>query len=84
MVVPAFKAVAKPAALIVAVTVVVETQVTEFVRFCVLLSLYIPVAVNCCEVPFAIEGLAGAIAIDTSVGTLTVKTIAPLIAPEVA
>ena len=32
-----------------------ELHVTEPVRFCVLLSLYVPVAVNCCVAPTATE-----------------------------
>ena len=43
--------VARPALLIVAVALVTDVQVTEFVRFCVLLSVYVPVAVNCYVVP---------------------------------
>jgi hypothetical protein len=38
--------VAKPLALIVATAVFEEFQVTEFVRFCVLPSVKVPVAVN--------------------------------------
>jgi len=34
--------------------------------------------------PFAIEALAGATAIDTSVGPVTVSEAVPVIAPEVA
>src|SRR5262245_50981154 len=41
--VPAFTAVARPAALIVATVVVAEAQVTWPVRFCVVLSLNVPV-----------------------------------------
>ena len=33
-----------------------------------LLSLYVPVAVNCLVRPFAIDGLAGVTAIDTKLG----------------
>ena len=45
-VVPAPAAVAKPDALTVATTEFEDDQVTEFVRFCVLPSLHVPVAVN--------------------------------------
>jgi hypothetical protein len=45
--VPAFTAVARPAALIVATVGVPDAQVTLPVRFCVELSLKVPVAVNC-------------------------------------
>jgi hypothetical protein len=46
--VPTARVEAIPPALIVAVAVVPEAQVTDPVRFCVLPSLYVPVAVNCC------------------------------------
>ena len=58
--------VANPVPLIVATAVLDEPQLTELVRFCVLPSLYVPVAVNCCVVPLAIEGFAGVTAIDTN------------------
>jgi hypothetical protein len=51
---------------IVATAVFVELHVTELVRFCVLLSLYVPVAVNCCAVPLATEAFAGVADIDTN------------------
>jgi len=46
LVVPAATPVAKPAELMVAATVLEETQVAVLVRSAVLLSLYVPVAVN--------------------------------------
>jgi hypothetical protein len=64
---PAFTAEAKPAALMVAVVVLEEAQVTLEVRFCVELSLYVPVAVNCSVPPAVTDGFAGVTAIDTSV-----------------
>jgi hypothetical protein len=42
------------------------------------------VAVNCCFVPLAIEGLAGVTAIDTNADAVTVRPVVPLIDPEVA
>src|SRR5258708_6122703 len=51
---------------------------------CVLLSLNVPVAVNCCVLPLLIDGFAGVTAIDTSVGGVTVSTVEPVIAPLVA
>src|SRR5208283_5006973 len=47
-----------------------EVQVADEVRFCLLPSLKVPVAVNCCWVPAAIDGLAGVTATDTRVGAL--------------
>src|SRR5580698_10102188 len=82
--VPTPAPVASPAALIVATDVVPEDQVTLDVRFCVVPSLNVPVAVNCCVVPLAIDGFAGVTAIDCSVAAVTVRTVEPLIAPDVA
>ena len=45
---------------------------TELVRFCVLPSLKVPVAVNCWVSPTATEGFAGVTATDFSVGAATV------------
>jgi len=44
-------------------------QVTLLVRFCVLLSEKVPVAVNCCAFPAATDGFFGVTAIDTSFGS---------------
>ena len=82
--VPTATAVANPPALMVAVVVVPEAHVTEAVRFCVLLSLYVPVAVNCCVRPLATEGLAGVTAMDFRVAAVTVSTVDPTIDPDVA
>jgi hypothetical protein len=82
--VPAATPVANPAAVIVATLVVCEVHVTEPVKFCVELSENVPVAVNCSVALFAIEGFAGVTAIDTSVAAVTVSSVVPLTAPEVA
>jgi hypothetical protein len=84
VVLPAFSADANPALLIVAVVVLDDTQVTLAVRFCVELSLYVPVAVNCCVPPAATEGFTGVTAIDTSVAAVTVSVVLPEMAPLVA
>jgi hypothetical protein len=47
----------------------------------VLLSVYVPVAVNCLVCPFAIDGFAGVTAIDTSVAAVTVSVSAGLVTP---
>ena len=75
---------ARPVVLIVAVVVVPEDQVTLDVRFCVEPSLNVPVAVNCCVAPLAIDGFGGVTAIDCSVAAVTVRVVEPLIAPDVA
>lgn len=60
--------------LIVATVLSEELQLTLLVRIWVLLSLYVPVAVNWSVVACAIEGAAGVIAIETSPGaTVTLK-----------
>jgi len=84
---PAETAVAKPAALIVAMPVFDEVHVTWPVRFCVLLSEYVPIAVNCTVLPIRLEGFTGATAMEVSVGgTRTVSVVVPvtlLIAAEI-
>ena len=56
--------------LIVATPGVDDIHCTDEVRFWVELSLYVPVAVNCCVVPRGIEGVGGATAIETSTAPL--------------
>ncbi len=41
-------------------------------------------AVNCCEVPLAIDGFAGVSAIDTNTAEPTVKVVLPVTPAEVA
>ena len=48
---------------------------------CVLLSVYVPVALNCSVSPFAIDGLTGVTAIDTSVAAVTVSVSSGLVTP---
>jgi len=67
VVVPTATAVAKPATLMVATAGVAESQLAVEVRFLVLPSLYVPVALNCWVVPAVMEGLDGVTAIETSV-----------------
>ena len=57
-------AVTRPLALTVATEVLEEFQVTELVRFCVLPSVKVPVAVNWSVLPFAIDVFAAPIEID--------------------
>ena len=74
---------AKPALLTVAVAGLEELQVAELVRFWVVPSANVPVAVNCWFEPTGIEGLAGVIAIEVRAGD-TVKVVHRVIEPEVA
>jgi len=75
---------ANPDAAMVATVVFDEVHVTELVRFCVLASENVPVAVNCCVAPAAIDGFAGVTAIEVSVAAVTLKTVEPVTAPDVA
>ena len=43
-----------------------------------------PVAVNCCVVPSAIDGFVGVMPIETSVAGVTVSAVEPLTGPETA
>jgi hypothetical protein len=81
---PVPAALARPAALIVATVAAEELHVAVLVRFCVLASVYVPVAVNCCVLPLAIDGFAGVTAIDTNVAAVTVSVVLPETLPEVA
>jgi hypothetical protein len=80
-VVPAATPVANPVvAPMVANAVLDDFHVTLVVMFFVELSLYVPVAVNCCVEPAVIEGDAGVTAMDCSVvEELTVRVAAPLV-----
>ncbi len=75
---------ASPPLLIVAVEGVSEDHVAVPVRFCVVFSVNVPVAVNCWLVPFAIDGAAGVTAIETSAAEVTVSVVDPLTEPVVA
>src|SRR6202163_3847378 len=81
---PVVTAVAKPAAFIVATVTAEELHVAVLLRFCVVPSLNVPVAANCCVPPFETEGFAGVTAMDTSVAAVTVSVVLPLMLPEVA
>ena len=62
---PAVSPVASPPLVIVATDGLPEVQLTWLVRSAVLVSEYVPVALNCCVAPTPIDGLAGVIASDT-------------------
>ena len=61
-----------------------ELHKTEAVRSCVLVSLNVPIAVNCLLVPIAIVEFAGVTASETNVAAVTVSVVLPLTDPEVA
>src|SRR5207249_3389077 len=88
MVVPAATDVARPfdplALLIVATPGLDELQVTWVVRSCIVLSLKVPVAVNCRVGRIAMLGLVGITAIGVRVAAVTVSVVCPEAAPKVA
>lgn len=82
--VPVATLVTKPWLLMVTVAGVEELHRAEAVTFCVLLSLKVPVAVNCLFVPTGMFELAGVTAIETRVALLEVRDAVPVTEPEVA
>src|SRR5690348_470826 len=82
--VPVPVVVASPEVFNVATVVSLDDHDTVLVRFCVVLSLNVPVAVNCCVVPKATEESAGVIAMERSTAAVTVRVVDPDTLPEVA
>jgi hypothetical protein len=83
-VVPVATPVAIPVEAIVAAAVFDEAQVTPVVSAWVVESLYVPVAVNCCVFPAAMETPVGVTAMDTRVAAVPVParvTVCGLPAP---
>ena len=62
----------------------VELHVAVDERFCVLPSVKVPVAVNCCVFPMKREPVAGVTAMDTKAGAVTVRVVEPVKPPELA
>jgi hypothetical protein len=81
---PMLTPLASPAVLIVATPAAEELHVAVLLKFCVLPSLYVPVAVNCWVLPLAIDGFTGVTAIDASVAAVTVSVVLPETLPEAA
>jgi hypothetical protein len=84
VVVPVAALLARPCALIMAAVGLDDVHVTVVVMSCVLLSLNVPVAVNCFVVPTAILEFAGVTVIETNEAAVTVSEAVPLTVPEVA
>ena len=84
VVVPAAREVALPATSIAATELLEEVQATADVRSCVLLSVKVPMAVNCWDVPLAMLELVGVTATDRSVAVVTVRVVVPVLPPVVA
>jgi hypothetical protein len=75
----------EPAALLMLATAVLAgNQVAVVVKSWVLLSVNVPIAVNCCVNPLAMLGLVGVTAIDASAAAVTVKVVEPEIVPNAA
>jgi hypothetical protein len=74
----------EPALAIDATTGSVDDQVTVEVNTCVLPSLKVPVAMNCCVNPRGMEGAAGVTASDTRVAGVTVRSVEPVFPPKSA
>src|SRR5262252_8300279 len=68
----------------VATLVCDEFQVTLAVMSCIVASVYVPVAANCCGMPSGTLGMAGVTAIETSAAAVTVRFVEPDTLPEVA
>jgi hypothetical protein len=75
---------ARPEPFMLATVATEELQLTEPVRFCVLPSVKVPVAVNCCVVSSAMVALGGPTAMETKTGGVTVKLDDPEIVPNIA
>jgi hypothetical protein len=88
VVVPALRVLASPAvtavSLMVATEAIVELQCPLWVKFCVVPSENVPVAVYGCVVLRAIVSVGGLMAIETSVAAVTVSALEPVTDPEVA
>src|SRR5712671_2008447 len=82
--VPSVRVLADPVAFTVATVCVSDDHVTMPVTSCVLPSLNVPVAVNCCVLLDASERFAGLTAIATKTAGFTVSAVDPAIAPELA
>ncbi len=79
---PAATPVATPVDAIVAAAVFEDAHVTVEVMFCVVLLLYVPVAVKVCVVPAAMEPVVGVIAIVVSVAAVTVMVAELPVIPD--
>ena len=84
VVVPRPTAVIRPVASMVATVVLELVQLAFAVRFWVLPSVNVPVAVNCCVGRRAMEAKSGVTEMDTSSGGITLSTVEPVTPPTVA
>jgi hypothetical protein len=82
--VPAPTVCARPIESMVAIDVASEDQAAVLVKSCIAESVYVPVAVNCCVVPRAIDGSAGLTVMSKSSAEETASVVDPYTDPEVA
>ena len=82
--VPTERDVPRPDELTLATAALAELQLTDAVRSCWLPSVKVPVALNGCVVPRAIDGLAGLIVMETRATLLMVSTADPDTVPDEA
>ena len=83
-VVPWARLLATPWLLMVATAMLEEFQLTALVRFRVLPSVKVPVALNSCFVPAGMERVGGVTARDAKTGGVTVRVVEPLTDPKEA
>jgi hypothetical protein len=76
---PTASELAKPDPLMLTTLGAEEFHVAVLVKFAVVESVYVPVAVNCCVIPLATEGFVGVTAIEASAAALTANTTAELV-----
>lgn len=81
---PGVSVLARPEPLTVAILPSLDVQVTELLTSCVVKSLKVAVAVNCCVAPAATDGLMGVTVIEETTALVTVTRVPPLIEPETA
>jgi len=77
-------AVARPELSIVATAMFDDAQVTELVKFTVVPSWRVPIAVNCCVAPEEIDPLVGVMEMDVRFAVTTLTVVEPLIPSRVA
>lgn len=82
--VPRLRAVASPLTVMEAMLVFEELQVAVPVMSCVEPSENVPVAVNCCNVPSGIDGVAGATAMEVTLAPVTMRLAVEKTLPELA
>jgi hypothetical protein len=84
VVLPMARVVARPELLMVATLPAEDAHVPLLVMSCVLPSLNVPLALNCCTEPTGTDRVAGVTVTDRITADVTVNTVLPVMEPEVA